>query len=155
MLTMKKQSNRTPEVVIYTDGACSGNPGPGGWGAVLKFGEHAKELSGGEQETTNNRMELAAAIQALEILRRRCAIDLFTDSTYVKNGITVWLPRWKKNNWTRGKNQAVRNVDLWKRLDQLNAKHDINWKWVASHSGNEGNERADELARNAIPSNSN
>lgn len=154
---MKKQSNlrvktnRIPEVVIYTDGACSGNPGPGGWGAILIFGEHAKEMSGGEQETTNNRMELAAAIQALEVLRRRCAIDLFTDSTYVKNGITQWLPRWKKNNWIRGKNQPVRNADLWKRLDQLNSMHDIHWKWVASHSGNEGNERADELARSAIP----
>ena len=162
---MKKQSNRTPEVVIYTDGACPGKIGPGGWGAVLIFSEHANELvsdeqefsnnrmelAGGERETTSNRMELTGAIQALEALRRQCTIDLFTDSTYVRDGTTKWLPNWKKNKWIRENKLPVRNVDLWKRLDRLNSMHDINWNWVASHSGNEGNERADKLARSAVP----
>ncbi|MBN1171662.1 MAG: ribonuclease HI [Micromonosporaceae bacterium] len=134
-------------VEIYTDGACSGNPGPGGWGALLRFGEHVKELCGGEAAgTTNNRMELTAAIEALESLKRPMPVRLHTDSTYVRDGIRSWLPRWKRNGWQTAARQPVKNADLWQRLDQAVARHDVEWLWVKGHSGDPGNERADALA---------
>ena len=141
-----------PKLTIYTDGACSGNPGPGGWGAVLIWNGHVKEISGGEKYTTNNRMELIATIEALKVLKKKSEISLYTDSTYVKNGITQWIFRWKRSDWKLSNRKGnVKNVDLWKELDRLNSLHQVNWKWVKGHSGNEWNERADELARNAIP----
>jgi len=142
------------KVIIYTDGACSGNPGPGGWGAVLLSGEHRKEISGGDPQTTNNRMELTAAIEALKALHSRSQADLFTDSTYVKKGITEWISNWKKNGWKRRSGKRllpVKNVDLWRELDRLVAGHDVAFHWVEGHAGNEENERCDELARAAIP----
>ncbi len=138
-------------VTIYTDGACSGNPGPGGWGAVLVYGEHEKELSGGEQETTNNRMELMAAIASLGALKSRCRIDLYTDSTYVMKGITEWLPGWKARGWKTADKKPVKNDDLWKMLEEAAAQHEVRWHWVKGHNGHAMNERADQLARNAIP----
>lgn len=140
----------TARIVIYTDGACSGNPGPGGWGAILRSGEHEKELSGGEDETTNNRMELMAAIAALEELKRPSPIDLYTDSTYVRDGIMKWIHNWKRNGWKTAAKKPVKNVDLWKRLELAMEPHDIEWHWVKGHAGHPDNERADELARNAI-----
>ena len=138
-------------VEIYTDGACSGNPGAGGWGALLRWRDVEKELSGGEKETTNNRMEMTAVIEALQALKRPCNITIYTDSKYVMNGITEWLPNWKKNNWrTSNKKAAVKNVDLWQKIDELIAVHEIRWVWVKGHDGNKDNERVDELARNAI-----
>tara|TARA_R110002072_G_scaffold45711_1_gene127238 strand:+ start:149 stop:592 length:444 start_codon:yes stop_codon:yes gene_type:complete len=137
-------------IEIYTDGACSGNPGPGGWGVVLRAGEHEKELSGGEDETTNNRMELLAAIAALEELKQPSPVDLFTDSTYVRDGIMKWIHNWKRNGWKTAAKKPVKNVDLWKRLEQAMAPHDIEWHWVKGHNGHPDNERADELARSAI-----
>ena len=137
-------------VEIFTDGACSGNPGPGGWGAVLRYGETEKELSGGESATTNNRMELMAAIMGLESLRRPCAVTLSTDSTYVKDGITRWINGWKKNGWKTADKKPVKNVDLWQRLEAAVAPHQIQWEWVRGHSGHPENERADQLARDAI-----
>jgi ribonuclease HI len=142
--------NDTNRVVIYTDGACSGNPGPGGWGAILRAGEHEKELSGGEDETTNNRMELMAAIAALEELKQPSLIDLFTDSTYVRDGIMKWIHNWKRNGWKTAARKPVKNVDLWKRLELAMAPHDIEWHWVKGHNKHPDNERADEIARNAI-----
>lgn len=140
----------TPKVVIYTDGACRGNPGPGGWGAVLLFGGHEKELCGGDLATTNNRMELMAAIQALEALTKPCKVELHTDSQYVRNGITEWVPNWKARGWKTAAKQPVKNDDLWKRLDQARTRHDVDWRWVKGHSGHELNERADELARRGM-----
>ena len=138
-------------VEIFTDGACSGNPGPGGWGALLRCRGVEKELSGGEKETTNNRMELTAVISALAALKPPCAISLYTDSKYVMDGITRWLPNWKKNGWkTSNKKSPVKNVDLWQRLDELAGGHEIRWIWVKGHAGHAENERVDELARNAI-----
>lgn len=137
-------------VEIWTDGACSGNPGPGGWGAVLRFNGTTKELSGGEKLTTNNRMELLAAIRALEALTRPCAVDVHTDSQYVRGGITSWMKGWKKNGWKTRDRQAVKNQDLWEELDRLIAKHDVAWHWVKGHAGNVDNERADELARTGM-----
>ncbi len=134
---------------IFTDGACSGNPGPGGWGAVLRYGKHEKELSGGEAETTNNRMELMAAIMALEELKRPCTIKLTTDSQYVRKGITEWLQGWKAKNWMTASRQPVKNVDLWQRLEKATQGHTIDWCWVKGHSGHPDNERADDLAREA------
>lgn len=134
------------KVEIYTDGACSGNPGPGGWGAILRYGGIEKELSGGAVDTTNNRMELTAAIKALEALKKSCVVELYTDSTYVKDGITEWIKGWKKRGWKK-----VKNRDLWEVLDSLNSKHQISWHWVKGHSGHPENERADELAVAAIP----
>jgi ribonuclease HI len=134
-------------VEIYTDGACSGNPGPGGWGAVLSYGGHELELHGGEPApTTNNRMELMAAIKALESLTRPSVVKLHTDSSYVRNGVTGWLPGWKRNGWRTASKQAVKNEDLWRRLDAAAARHDVHWLWVKGHAGNPGNERADALA---------
>ena len=135
-----------PHVVIYTDGACLGNPGPGGWGAYLVSGGHEKDLYGGEPDTTNNRMELMAAIAALESLTRRCVVDLHTDSSYVRNGIMSWVANWKRNGWRTSAKQPVKNVDLWQRLDETAAAHDVTWHWVKGHAGDPGNERADALA---------
>ena len=142
--------NKTQIVEIFTDGACSGNPGPGGWGAILRMGENVKELSGGEKDTTNNRMELMAAIYALEALKRPCEVHLTTDSQYVKNGITAWIFNWKKKDWKKSDNKPVVNVDLWQRLDEAAKTHKITWHWVKGHSGHIENERCDELAREAI-----
>jgi ribonuclease HI len=139
-----------PDVVIYSDGACSGNPGPGGWGAILKSGKHERELSGGARDTTNNRMELTAALEALRALTQPCNVTLFTDSEYLKRGITEWLPNWKKRNWQR-KEGKLANVDLWMKLDEEIARHEISWRWVRGHAGNRLNERVDQLARKAIP----
>ena len=138
-------------VEIYTDGACSGNPGPGGWGAVLTYGDRSKELSGGEATpTTNNRMELMAAIQALESLTRPTRVRLHTDSAYLRNGIMSWLPGWKRNNWRTASKQPVKNEQLWRRLDAAAARHEVEWLWVKGHAGNPGNERADALANRGM-----
>jgi ribonuclease HI len=138
-------------VEIYTDGACSGNPGPGGWGAVLTYGGHEMELYGGEAApTTNNRMELMAAIRALESLTRPSVVSLHTDSSYLRNGITSWLGNWKRNGWRTASKQAVRNEDLWRRLDEAASKHEVHWLWVKGHAGNPGNERADALANRGM-----
>lgn len=139
------------QVEIYTDGACSGNPGPGGWGSVLLYNGHRRELSGGERQTTNNRMELMAVIQALEALKRPCEVTLHTDSTYVMKGMTEWLQNWKRRNWRTAGRKPVKNVELWQRLEQAIHRHNVQWRWVRGHSGVPGNERADELARRAIP----
>lgn len=140
-----------PAVEIYTDGACSGNPGPGGWGAVLAYRGHVRELSGGEAApTTNNRMELMAAIQALETLTRPSRVRLHTDSAYLRNGIMSWLPGWKRNNWRTASKQPVKNEDLWRRLDAAARKHEIEWLWVKGHAGDPGNERADALANRGM-----
>lgn len=133
-------------VTIHTDGACSGNPGPGGWGAVLNYNGHIKELKGGAAETTNNRMELTAAIEALNSLKRPCAVALHTDSKYVKDGLTGWIHSWKKNGWKTAAKKPVKNVELWQALDAAVARHDISWHWVKGHAGDEMNERADALA---------
>ena len=138
------------EVVIYTDGACSGNPGPGGWGAILRSGNTEKELFGGDPATTNNRMELMAAIQALEALKRPTTVTLYTDSKYVHDGITKWIIGWQRNGWKTSAKQPVKNGDLWQRLVKANDGHDVTWKWVKGHVGDPGNERADELARRGI-----
>jgi ribonuclease HI len=137
-------------VDIFTDGACSGNPGPGGWGAILRAGGREKELSGGEAETTNNRMELMAAIAALEALKRPSRVRLHTDSRYLRDGITSWIVRWKRNGWKTADRKPVKNVDLWRRLDTLVESHTVEWHWVRGHAGHPENERADALARNAI-----
>jgi ribonuclease HI len=133
-------------VTIYTDGACKGNPGPGGWGAWLRCGEHEKELWGGESLTTNNRMELTAVIEALASLKRRCSVVLYTDSEYVRNGITSWIHGWKSRGWKTADKKPVKNVELWQRLDELAQQHDVQWHWVRGHAGDPGNERADQLA---------
>ncbi len=137
-------------VLIYTDGACSGNPGPGGWGAVLISGGHERELSGGEARTTNNRMEIMAAIAALEALKRPCTVDLHTDSQYLRQGITEWIAGWKARDWRTADKKPVKNEDLWKRLDLARARHEVRWHWVKGHAGHPLNERADGLARAAI-----
>jgi ribonuclease HI len=137
-------------VIIHTDGACKGNPGPGGWGAILQFGDRTKELSGGEPLTTNNRMELTAAIMALEALTRPCKIDLHTDSKYVMDGITGWIHGWKARGWKTADRKPVKNEDLWKRLDVARARHEVRWHWVKGHAGHELNERADQLANRGI-----
>ena len=137
-------------VEIYTDGACSGNPGPGGWGALLRLGDKEKELRGGEAETTNNRMELTAAIEALNALKRACEIDLYTDSQYVKGGVTGWMHNWKRNGWKTAAKKPVKNEDLWRNLDEALQRHDIKWHWVKGHAGHEGNERADQLANKGM-----
>lgn len=139
-----------PAVEIYTDGACRGNPGPGGWGAVLRYAGREKSLHGGEPQTTNNRMELTAAIQALESLTRPCRVVLTTDSQYLRRGITEWLPSWKRRGWRTAERKPVKNVDLWQRLDILAARHEIEWRWVRGHNGHPGNERADRLANQGI-----
>jgi ribonuclease HI len=141
-----------PRIEIFTDGACLGNPGPGGWAAILRSGANEKEISGGERATTNNRMELMAAIRALEGLKTGSKIILHTDSRYVMDGITQWLTRWKTNGWKTADKKPVKNGDLWRELEAQAARHDIEWRWVRSHSGHDENERVDKLARAAIPS---
>ena len=137
-------------VAIHTDGACSGNPGPGGWGALLEWGDHVKELKGGEADTTNNRMEMMAAIAALEALTRPCTIELWTDSNYLKGGITGWIHGWKKNGWKTADKKPVKNVDLWQRLEAALERHTVSWHWVKGHAGHAENERADALAREGM-----
>ena len=137
-------------VEIFTDGACKGNPGIGGWGVLLRYGQIEKQLKGVEQDTTNNRMEMLAAIKALEALKKPCQLSLFTDSKYLKQGITEWIHTWKKNNWQSASKKKIKNLDLWQRLDQLNSKHQINWQWVKGHSGHKENTLVDALANAAI-----
>lgn len=138
------------QVVIYTDGACKGNPGAGGWGAWLRWGEHERELFGGDPHTTNNRMELTAVIEALALLKRRSAVAIYTDSEYVKNGISQWIHAWKSRGWLTAGRKPVKNEDLWRRLDELVAGHDVQWHWVRGHTGDPGNERADRLANQGV-----
>ena len=138
------------DVIIYTDGACKGNPGPGGWGAWLRSGEHEREIWGGETQTTNNRMELTAVIESLAALKAPSRVTLHLDSEYVRNGITSWIHNWKRRGWRTASNQAVKNVDLWQRLDALTQAHQIDWRWVRGHAGDEGNERADALANRGV-----
>lgn len=138
------------DVEIYTDGACSGNPGPGGWGAILTSGGRRKELCGGEKQTTNNRMEMTAAIKALEALKTPCRVQLHTDSSYLKDGITQWIHKWKQNGWRTSNRKAVKNADLWTEIDDLIGRHQVTWHWVKGHAGDPGNERADELARDGM-----
>ena len=140
----------TEKVSIWTDGACKGNPGPGGWGAILRYGASEKEICGGEAHTTNNRMELSAAILALEALKRPCQVALHTDSQYLRQGVTSWIKNWKRNGWRTADNNPVKNDDLWKRLDEARAGHEIDWRWVKGHAGDPLNERADELARQGM-----
>jgi ribonuclease HI len=140
----------TDVVRIYTDGACKGNPGPGGWGALLRSGEHERELFGGERETTNNRMELTAVIRALEALKRASRVEVYTDSEYVKNGITEWLPNWKRRGWKTADRKPVKNVDLWQALEAAAARHQVHWHWVRGHAGHAENERADALANRGV-----
>ena len=139
-----------PKVTIFTDGACSGNPGPGGWGAILRFGDVEKELKGGENPTTNNRMELMAAISALEALKKPALVDLTTDSQYVRQGITTWINNWKRNGWRTASKEPVKNVDLWQRLDEALKPHEVHWHWIKGHAGHAENERADQLARDGL-----
>jgi ribonuclease HI len=147
---MTRPATKATEIEIFTDGACSGNPGPGGWGAILRSGEHEKELMGGEPHTTNNRMELMAAISALEALKRPSHVDLHTDSEYVKNGITTWIHGWKKNGWRTADRKPVKNAELWQRLEEALARHEVKWHWVKGHAGHPENERADALAREGM-----
>ena len=140
----------TDRVIIHTDGACSGNPGPGGWGAVLQYGSTVKELKGGAPLTTNNQMELTAAIEALTALKRPCTIELHTDSNYLKDGLTKWIHGWKRNGWRTADKKPVKNVELWQALDEATKRHTIKWHWVKGHAGDELNERADELAREGM-----
>ncbi|MGD0184815.1 MAG: ribonuclease HI [Roseiarcus sp.] len=140
----------TTRVAIWTDGACSGNPGPGGWGAILRYGGHERELCGGEALTTNNRMELSAAIAALEALSRPCRVELHTDSQYLRGGVTGWIHNWKRNGWRTADKKPVKNDDLWRRLDEAAQRHTIDWRWVKGHAGDEMNERADALARRGM-----
>lgn len=147
----KPSGQGSPRVRIYTDGACSGNPGPGGWGAVLLYNGERKEICGGEIDTTNNRMELEATIQALQALKRRSTVALFTDSRYVTDGITQWIDGWKARGWRTAGKKPVKNMDLWQLLDAQTSNHDVTWHWVKGHDGNRENERADMLARRGIP----
>jgi ribonuclease HI len=146
----RKNLVSSKKVTIHTDGACSGNPGPGGWGAILAFGDHEKELKGGEEHTTNNRMELMGAISALEALKFPCVVDLHTDSKYLQDGISKWIHGWKRNGWRTADKKPVKNIDLWQRLDGALKPHEVRWHWVKGHAGHTMNERADQLARDAI-----
>ncbi|RCK26604.1 ribonuclease H [Thalassospira profundimaris] len=148
---MNSQNGGDNHVEIYTDGACSGNPGPGGWGAILRFKGVEKELSGGDPETTNNRMEMMAAISALEALKRPCVVDIYTDSSYVRDGITKWIFGWQKRGWKTADKKPVKNVELWQRLLDALKPHKVEWHWVRGHAGHPENERCDELARMAVP----
>jgi ribonuclease HI len=147
---MTEEQRPEPIVSVYTDGACSGNPGPGGWGAILRWAGHERELSGGERHTTNNRMELMAAIAALESLKRPCTVDLHTDSQYLRQGITAWIHSWKRNGWRTADKKPVKNAELWQRLDDAIRMHTVRWHWVRGHAGDELNERADALARAGV-----
>jgi ribonuclease HI len=146
-------ADNRPHVTIFTDGACSGNPGPGGWGAILRFGDVEKELKGGENPSTNNRMELMAAISALEALKRPAVVDLTTDSQYVRQGITAWIHNWKRNGWKTADRKPVKNADLWQRLETALKPHHIRWHWIKGHAGHPENERADQLAREGLAEN--
>ena len=143
--------NDKPLVEAFTDGACSGNPGPGGWGVLLRTGKHEKELSGGEADTTNQRMELKAAVEALKALSKPCRITIHSDSKYVVQGMSEWIHSWKKNTWKNANKKPVANQDLWQELDQASKKHEVKWEWVKGHAGHPENERADDLARLAVP----
>jgi ribonuclease HI len=145
-----KETAESDIIYIYTDGACSGNPGPGGWAAVLKYGTHVKEISGGEAETTNNRMELTAAIKGIAAVKQKVPIHLYTDSTYLRDGVSSWLRKWQTNGWKTSQNKAVKNQDLWQLLSDTCQNHDVQWHWVRAHAGHPENERADFLARHAI-----
>lgn len=147
---MAGEAGKSGRVVIHTDGACSGNPGPGGWGVLLEFSDREKELFGGEAKTTNNRMELRAAIEALSGLKRSCPVDLYTDSQYVRLGITGWIHKWKRNGWRTAAKKPVKNADLWLALDEQMQCHDVKWHWIKGHAGHDGNERADALARKGM-----
>ena len=147
---MASREHENGVVEVHTDGACSGNPGPGGWAAIIRWGEHERELSGGERLTTNNRMELMAAIAALEALKRPMRVHLYTDSQYLRQGITEWLRGWKARGWRTADKKPVKNQDLWERLDAANARHAVEWRWLKGHAGHELNERADELARREV-----
>lgn len=149
-MSVNSEDEAGARVTIFTDGACSGNPGPGGWGAIMQWNGHERELSGGESVSTNNRMELMAAISALESLKRPCTVDLHTDSQYLRNGIMTWIKSWKRNGWRTADKKPVKNVDLWQRLESALARHTVTWHWVRGHSGHDENERADALAREAI-----
>ena len=149
--TRNKNNESLPQVTIYTDGACTGNPGPGGWGVLLKFNGRQRELSGGELETTNNRMELTGAINALKALNRRCRVQFYTDSQYVRKGITEWIIAWKRRGWKTAGKKPVKNQDLWRELDAVIQQHEVQWHWVRGHAGQRDNERVDKLARDAIP----
>ena len=151
MSGLTNKTNKAQDtVVVYTDGACSGNPGPGGWGAILQFGDREKEISGGEKNTTNNRMELIAAISALKALKRTCPVKVYTDSSYVKDGITKWIHGWQKNGWKTAARKPVKNAELWQQLLDALASHEVEWHWVKGHAGHPENERADELARKGM-----
>lgn len=152
MTTAEGARTTRPKVVIYTDGACKGNPGPGGWGVWMRYGEHEKEMFGGEAGTTNNRMELTAVIEALAGLKRECDVILYTDSEYVRKGITEWIHGWKTRGWKTADRKPVKNAELWQRLDVLASKHRIDWRWVRGHTGDPGNERADALANRGAAS---
>ena len=143
-------SEATTDVTIYTDGACKGNPGPGGWGAWLQAGGRERELFGGVAQTTNNRMELTAVIKGLSVLTRRCSVAIYTDSEYVRNGITTWIHSWKKRGWRTADGKPVKNVELWQQLESLSQGHDVQWHWVRGHAGDPGNERADQLANKGV-----
>lgn len=138
------------KIVIYTDGSCQGNPGPGGWAAILTYGEQEKCISGMEAATTNNRMELMAAVEALRMLKQKCWVDLYTDSQYLKNGMTVWIHNWRKNGWLNAEKKPIKNQDLWQSIDELAQNHEVHWHWVKAHNGHMMNERVDELAKQAI-----
>ncbi|NKD54607.1 MULTISPECIES: ribonuclease HI [unclassified Haematospirillum] len=148
---MSQTRDDSDRVEIFTDGACSGNPGPGGWGAILRWKGHEKEICGGESETTNNRMELTSVIEALKTLRRPMVVDVYTDSTYVQKGMTEWLQGWKRKQWKTADNKPVKNADLWQLLDVQASRHEVRWHWVKGHAGHPDNERADFLARSGIP----
>ena len=148
---MSQTRDDSDHVEIFTDGACSGNPGPGGWGAILRWKGHEKEICGGESETTNNRMELTSVIEALKTLRRPMVVDVYTDSTYVQKGMTEWLQGWKRKQWKTADNKPVKNADLWQLLDVQASRHEVRWHWVKGHAGHPDNERADFLARSGIP----
>ena len=149
--TSRQTSTTSEPVIIYTDGACKGNPGPGGWGAWLRSGTHEKELWGGEAVTTNNRMELTAVIQALGVLKKRCHVVIYTDSEYVRKGMTEWITGWQKRGWKTADNKPVKNAELWQALQEAVQKHQVEWRWVKGHSGDPGNERADALANRGVP----
>ncbi|WP_182419660.1 ribonuclease HI [Bartonella sp. HY038] len=138
------------QIVIYTDGACSGNPGPGGWGALLQYNGHERELFGGEKDTTNNRMEIMAAVEGLNALKEPCKVDLYTDSVYVRDGISKWIEGWKRNGWQTAAKKPVKNMDLWQALDEARKRHDVVWHWVKGHAGHTENERVDSLARKGV-----
>jgi ribonuclease HI len=148
----KRPAMPKPTVIVYTDGACKGNPGPGGWGAWLRAGDHEKELFGGERNTTNNRMELTAVIEALASLKRSCKVAIYTDSEYVRKGMTEWMTNWQRRGWKTADGKPVKNMELWQRLDALRKLHEVDWHWVRGHTGDPGNERADALANRGVPS---